>query len=47
MKRHVDILACLAFATLAFPAAAQQLTFMTGPKGGSWIPLVGALKGMW
>jgi TRAP transporter TAXI family solute receptor len=29
------------------PAAAQQVTFMTGPQGGSWIPLGGALKGMW
>ncbi len=32
---------------LAGPAAAQQVTFMTGPQGGSWIPLGGALKGMW
>jgi len=31
----------------AAPAAAQQVTFMTGPQGGSWIPLGGALKGMW
>ncbi len=38
-----------AAAAVAFiaPAAAQQLTFMTGPQGGSWIPLGGALKGMW
>jgi len=28
-------------------AAAQQVTLMTGPQGGSWIPLGGALKGMW
>jgi TRAP-type uncharacterized transport system substrate-binding protein len=34
-------------ATLAVPAAAQQMTFMTGPQGGSWIPLGGALKNMW
>jgi TRAP transporter TAXI family solute receptor len=34
-------------ATLALPAAAQQMTFMTGPQGGSWIPLGGALKNMW
>jgi uncharacterized protein len=32
---------------LATPAVAQQVTFMTGPQGGSWIPLGGALKGMW
>ena len=27
--------------------SAQQLTFMTGPQGGVWVPLGGALKGMW
>jgi uncharacterized protein len=36
-----------ALAAVALPAAAQQVTFMTGPQGGSWIPLGGALKGMW
>ena len=36
-----------ALALVAAPAAAQQVTFMTGPQGGSWIPLGGALKGMW
>lgn len=34
-------------AAFAAPAAAQQVTFMTGPQGGAWIPLGGALKGMW
>ncbi|MDX1374083.1 MAG: TAXI family TRAP transporter solute-binding subunit [Burkholderiales bacterium] len=34
-------------AAFAGPAAAQKVTFMTGPQGGSWIPLGGALKGMW
>jgi uncharacterized protein len=28
-------------------AGAQQVTFMTGPQGGSWIPLGGTLKDMW
>ena len=32
---------------LPLPAAAQQVTFMTGPQGGVWVPLGGALKGMW
>jgi TRAP transporter TAXI family solute receptor len=32
---------------LCAPAAAQQITFMTGPQGGVWVPLGGALKGMW
>ena len=31
----------------ALPAAAQQVTMMTGPQGGVWVPLGGALKGMW
>jgi uncharacterized protein len=34
-------------AALVAPVAAQQLTFMTGPQGGVWVPLGGALKGMW
>jgi TRAP transporter TAXI family solute receptor len=34
-------------AALTFPVAAQQVTMMTGPQGGSWIPLGGALKHMW
>jgi uncharacterized protein len=33
--------------SIALPAAAAQVTFMTGPQGGSWIPLGGALKSMW
>jgi hypothetical protein len=41
-------LGALAFAMAAvLPASAQQMTFMTGPQGGSWIPLGGALKNMW
>ncbi|MEO7742560.1 MAG: TAXI family TRAP transporter solute-binding subunit [Usitatibacter sp.] len=32
---------------LAMPAVAQQVTLMTGPQGGSWVPLGGALKNMW
>jgi hypothetical protein len=47
MKRRLTALALAAGAVLAAPAAAQQVTFMTGPQGGSWIPLGGALKGMW
>jgi uncharacterized protein len=31
----------------AAPAAAQQLTLMTGPQGGVWVPLGGQLKSMW
>src|SRR5687768_10031737 len=42
--------ACVAIAAAAAfaPAAsAQQITLMTGPQGGVWVPLGGALKGMW
>jgi len=46
MKLHKSLIA-VAVALTAAPAAAQQVTFMTGPQGGSWIPLGGALKGMW
>ena len=46
MKVHKTLIAA-AVALAAAPAAAQQVTFMTGPQGGSWIPLGGALKGMW
>ncbi len=36
-------------AALSVPAAAtaQQVTLMTGPQGGVWVPLGGSLKGMW
>ena len=40
-------LALVVGAVFTAPVAAQQVTFMTGPQGGSWIPLGGALKGMW
>jgi TRAP transporter TAXI family solute receptor len=46
MKLQKTVIAA-ALALVAAPAAAQQVTFMTGPQGGSWIPLGGALKGMW
>jgi hypothetical protein len=44
-SRHLA--AAAALAALAPWAAAQQVTFMTGPQGGSWVPLGGALKGVW
>ncbi|HSD52560.1 MAG TPA: TAXI family TRAP transporter solute-binding subunit [Burkholderiales bacterium] len=47
MKIVRSFLTAAAMAAFAAPAAAQQVTFMTGPQGGSWIPLGGALKGMW
>ncbi|HRO58083.1 MAG TPA: TAXI family TRAP transporter solute-binding subunit [Burkholderiaceae bacterium] len=49
MRRQLKgLLAVTAIAAaFAAPAQAQQVTFMTGPQGGSWIPLGGALKAMW
>jgi len=45
---YVKIGAALASAVaFALPAAAQQVTLMTGPQGGVWVPLGGQLKGMW
>ncbi len=44
---RIKALALALGALAAAPVAAQQVTFMTGPQGGSWIPLGGALKGMW
>ena len=46
MKRTF-VAGLVAAAAVAMPAAAQQMTLMTGPQGGSWIPLGGALKHMW
>jgi TRAP transporter TAXI family solute receptor len=40
-------LAVAAASLLATGAAAQELKFMTGPQGGFWVPLGGALKDMW
>jgi len=47
MKLAITLLGAATMALSVAPAAAQQVTFMTGPQGGSWIPLGGALKGMW
>lgn len=33
-------------AAVALPAGAQQLKMMTGPQGGSWYPLGGAIQGI-
>jgi len=46
MKARVVGLACAA-ALFATPGFAQQVTLMTGPQGGVWVPLGGALKSMW
>ena len=37
----------LAASIATTPLHAEDLRFMTGPQGGSWIPLGGALKNIW
>src|SRR5512146_2826692 len=32
---------------VAMPAGAAEIKMMTGPQGGSWIPLGGQLKDLW
>lgn len=41
------LLAACASVALAAAAGAAELKMMTGPQGGSWIPLGGQLKDMW
>ncbi|MCX5821037.1 MAG: TAXI family TRAP transporter solute-binding subunit [Deltaproteobacteria bacterium] len=49
MKVKSTLMAVAIAAILCVPpaATAQQVTLMTGPQGGVWVPLGGSLKGMW
>jgi TRAP transporter TAXI family solute receptor len=49
MKVKSALMAVAFAAILCVPlaATAQPVTLMTGPQGGVWVPLGGALKGMW
>jgi len=48
MTRLGTLVLPAAFALLCTPAFGQQnINFMTGPQGGVWVPLGGALKGLW
>ena len=49
MQLRSTLMTAALAAALCVPVAAtaQQVTFMTGPQGGVWVPLGGALKGMW
>jgi uncharacterized protein len=49
MTLHVKAAAFAAAAALALPvsAGAADLRMMTGPQGGSWIPIGGQLKDIW
>lgn len=41
------LFACAALSVATTPALALDVKFMTGPQGGFWVPLGGALKDMW
>jgi TRAP transporter TAXI family solute receptor len=49
MKVKSTLMAVAFAAILCVPpaATAQEVTLMTGPQGGVWVPLGGSLKGMW
>ncbi len=47
LKSPLIAAALAAAISVPFAASAQQVTLMTGPQGGVWVPLGGALKGMW
>jgi TRAP transporter TAXI family solute receptor len=44
--RVTQVLAVAIAAAFAVPASAQQIRLMTGPQGGSWYPLGGAIQGI-
>ena len=48
-RRLIPIAFAAAFVVAAGPASAQGNTYrlMTGPQGGVWVPLGGALKNLW
>jgi len=49
MKRHLNTLVLASALTVAFTISAStaEMKMMTGPQGGSWIPLGGQLKDLW
>lgn len=47
LSRIATTLGLACAAAFAAPASAQQITLMTGPQGGVWVPLGGQLKSMW
>ncbi|MFZ9439883.1 MAG: TAXI family TRAP transporter solute-binding subunit [Hylemonella sp.] len=46
-RLSLTLAALIALCASAMTAQAQQVTLMTGPQGGVWVPLGGALKNMW
>ncbi len=46
VARTLSLCTAALVAAFALPAAAQELKMMTGPQGGSWYPLGGAIQGI-
>lgn len=46
VARTLSLCTATLVAAFALPAAAQELKMMTGPQGGSWYPLGGAIQGI-
>jgi TRAP transporter TAXI family solute receptor len=46
-RLKTNLLAVTVAVTIAGTASAAEMKMMTGPQGGSWIPLGGQLKDMW
>ena len=47
MKRSLTLVMAVAATFAAGAAQADTIRLMTGPQGGVWVPLGGALKNMW
>ncbi len=47
MVRRIATVVAGALVLMAGAASAETLRLMTGPQGGVWVPLGGALKGIW
>jgi TRAP transporter TAXI family solute receptor len=45
-KLKLTVVSAILAASVAMPAAAADLKLMTGPQGGSWYPLGGAIKNL-
>jgi TRAP transporter TAXI family solute receptor len=46
-SKSLIVAAAVAAVGAAAPASAENVRLMTGPQGGSWVPLGGQLKDMW
>jgi TRAP transporter TAXI family solute receptor len=47
LKSTLGVVLFVVLLSIPFSVLAQQVTLMTGPQGGVWVPLGGSMKGMW